>query len=134
MHYVQEFGRVVNNIPLTARLVARQSRQRARAEPRLLHADERRIRHAARQHDRTARSTRSAQYYYSFARGFVLGFNLQGGYGKGLDGQTVPDLQELLRGRYRFGTAATSRVRSVRAMPPPATRSAARAWRSAISS
>jgi outer membrane protein insertion porin family len=25
-----------------------------------------------------------AQYYYSFARGFVLGFNVQGGYGNGI--------------------------------------------------
>ena len=72
------------------RLVARQARQRARAEPR---ATTRRPtpntarRSAARP---TTRPTRSSQYYYSFARGFVLGFNLQGGYGKGLGGQPYP--------------------------------------------
>ena len=31
-----------------------------------------------------------AQYYYSFARGFVLGLNFQGGYGNGLDGKPYP--------------------------------------------
>jgi len=32
----------------------------------------------------------NAQYYYSFARGFVLGFNFQGGYGNGLAGKPYP--------------------------------------------
>jgi outer membrane protein insertion porin family len=30
------------------------------------------------------------QYYYSFARGFILGFNVQGGYGKSLNGEPFP--------------------------------------------
>ena len=68
----------------------------------------------------------NAQYYYSFARGFVLGFNFQGGYGNGLGRQALSDLQELLRGRYRFGARLRAEFARSARRHDRTTRSAAR--------
>ena len=83
-------------------LVARQSRQRARPEPRLLHPVERGIRHAARQHD--LREIRRAVPVLLLVRA-RLRARLQpaGRLRQGPARPDVPDLQELLRGWYRFG-------------------------------
>jgi len=87
--YVTDFGRVSNNIPVTVAW-SRDARDSALVPSRGYFTQ------ANAEYGTPAGATQyykadlQAQYYYSFARGFVLGFNLQGGYGKGLQGQTYP--------------------------------------------
>jgi outer membrane protein insertion porin family len=87
--YVNEFGRVSNNIPLTVGW-SRDARDSALVPSRgyFLQANaEYGTPIGATQYVKT---DVQAQYYYSFARGFVLGMNFQAGYGKGLAGKPYP--------------------------------------------
>ncbi len=87
--YVKDFGRVSNNIPLTVGW-SRDSRDSALVPSRGYYAQ------ANAEYGTPAGTTPyykadvQAQYYYSFARGFVLGLNFQGGYGNGLNGKAYP--------------------------------------------
>ncbi len=87
--YVNEFGRVSNNVPLTVAW-SRDARDSALVPSRGYFAQ------ANAEYGTPLGSTPyiktdvQAQYYYSFARGFVLGLNFQAGYGKGLDGKPYP--------------------------------------------
>ncbi|SMF16948.1 Beta-barrel assembly machine subunit BamA [Trinickia caryophylli] len=87
--YVNEFGRVSNNIPITAAW-ARDARDSALVPSRGYFTQ------ANAEYGTPIGATQyykadiQAQYYYSFARGFVLGLNFQGGYGKGLSGKNYP--------------------------------------------
>ncbi|MDQ7978282.1 outer membrane protein assembly factor BamA [Paraburkholderia sp. SARCC-3016] len=95
--YVKEFGRVVNNVPVTVGW-SRDDRDSALVPSRGYFTQ------ANAEYGTPAGNTTyvkfdaQAQYYYSFARGFVLGLNFQGGYGKGLDGQTFPIFKNYFAG------------------------------------
>ena len=87
--YVNEFGRVSNNVPITVGW-SRDARDSALVPSRGYFTQ------ANAEYGTPAGGTQyykadvTAQYYYSFARGFVLGFNLQGGYGSGVGGKPYP--------------------------------------------
>jgi outer membrane protein insertion porin family len=87
--YVTDFGRVSNNIPVTVAW-SRDARDSALVPSRGYFTQ------ANAEYGTPAGATQyykadlQAQYYYSFARGFVLGLNLQGGYGRGLGGKPFP--------------------------------------------
>jgi outer membrane protein insertion porin family len=95
--YVKEFGRVVNNVPATVGW-SRDNRDSALVPSRGYFTQ------ANAEYGTPAGNTTyvkfdaQAQYYYSFARGFVLGLNFQGGYGKGLAGQTFPIFKNYFAG------------------------------------
>ncbi|WP_429404886.1 outer membrane protein assembly factor BamA [Paraburkholderia sp. GAS82] len=87
--YVNDFGRVSNNVPLTLGW-SRDNRDSALVPSRGYFTQ-----FNAEYGTPIARTTYyktdfQAQYYYSFAKGFVLGLNFQGGYGNGLDGEPYP--------------------------------------------
>ncbi|TAM03901.1 MAG: outer membrane protein assembly factor BamA [Paraburkholderia sp.] len=87
--YVNHFGRVSNNVPLTIGW-SRDSRDSALVPSKGYFTQ------ANAEYGTPAGGTEyykadvQAQYYYSFARGFVLGLNIQGGYGNGLGGKPFP--------------------------------------------
>ncbi|WP_201697149.1 outer membrane protein assembly factor BamA [Paraburkholderia hiiakae] len=87
--YVNEFGRVSNNVPLTVGW-SRDARDSALVPSKGYFTQ------ANAEYGTPAGATQyykadiQAQYYYSFARGFVLGLNFQGGYGNGLGGKPYP--------------------------------------------
>jgi outer membrane protein insertion porin family len=87
--YVQAFGRISNNIPLTIGW-SRDARDSALVPSRGYFTQ------ANAEYGTPIGATEyykadiQAQYYYSFARGFVLGLNFQGGYGHGLGGKPYP--------------------------------------------
>nr|WP_133646210.1 outer membrane protein assembly factor BamA [Paraburkholderia flava] len=87
--YVSQFGRVSNNIPLTVGW-SRDARDSALVPSRGYFAQ------ANAEYGTPLGTTPyykadvQSQYYYSFARGFVLGLNFQAGYGNGLDGKPYP--------------------------------------------
>ncbi len=95
--YVNDFGRVSNIVPVTVGW-SRDSRDSALVPSRGYFAQ-------ANAEYGTPIGTASyykadlqAQYYYSFARGFVLGLNFQGGYGNGLDGKPYPIFKNYFAG------------------------------------
>jgi outer membrane protein insertion porin family len=87
--YVNQFGRVSNNVPITVGW-SRDARDSALVPSRGYFTQ------ANAEYGTPAGGTQyyrtdvQAQYYYSFARGFVLGLNLQGGYGSGVGGKPYP--------------------------------------------
>jgi len=87
--YVNEFGRVSNNVPLTIGW-SRDARDSALVPSRGYFLQ------ANAEYGTPIGATLyyktdvQAQYYYSFARGFVLGLNFQAGYGNGLGGKPYP--------------------------------------------
>ncbi len=89
LDYVAEFGRVSNNVPLTMGW-SRDARDSALVPSRGYFTQ------ANAEFGTPVGSTEyykadvQAQYYYSFARGFVLGMNVQAGYGNGLGGKPYP--------------------------------------------
>jgi outer membrane protein insertion porin family len=87
--YVNQFGRVSNNVPLTVGW-SRDQRDSVLVPSRgyFLQTN---VEYGTPIADTTYYKTDvQAQYYYSFARGFVFGANFQGGYGNGLDGKPFP--------------------------------------------
>ncbi|PTB19941.1 outer membrane protein assembly factor BamA [Trinickia symbiotica] len=95
--YVSSFGRVSNNIPLTVGW-SRDARDSALVPSRGYYTQ------ANAEYGTPIGATEyykadvQAQYYYSFARGFVLGLNLQGGYGNGLGGKPFPIFKNYFAG------------------------------------
>ncbi|WP_310634492.1 outer membrane protein assembly factor BamA [Paraburkholderia sp.] len=87
--YVNQFGRVSNNVPLTMGW-SRDARDSALVPSRGYFTQ------ANAEYGTPAGATQyykadvQAQYYYSFARGFVLDMNFQAGYGNGLGGKPYP--------------------------------------------
>jgi outer membrane protein insertion porin family len=87
--YVNQFGRVSNNVPVSVGW-SRDNRDSALVPSRGYYMQ------ANAEYGTPIATTTyykgdvQAQYYYSFARGFVLGLNFQGGYGNGLDGKPYP--------------------------------------------
>jgi outer membrane protein insertion porin family len=96
-NYVSEFGRVSNNIPLTVGW-SRDARDSALVPSRGYFTQ------ANAEYGTPVGATQyykadmQAQYYYSFARGFVLGLNFQGGYGKGMGGKPFPIFKNYFAG------------------------------------
>ncbi len=96
-NYVTEFGRVSNNIPLTVGW-SRDARDSALVPSRGYFTQ------ANAEYGTPVGATQyykadlQAQYYYSFARGFVLGLNFQGGYGNGLSGKPFPIFKNYFAG------------------------------------
>ncbi len=95
--YVKDFGRVVNNVPLTVGW-SRDARDSALVPSRGYFTQ------ANAEYGTPIGATQyykadlQAQYYYSFARGFVLGLNFQGGYGNGLSGKPFPIFKNYFAG------------------------------------
>ncbi|WP_118184286.1 outer membrane protein assembly factor BamA [Paraburkholderia phosphatilytica] len=87
--YVTDFGRVSNNVPVTVGW-SRDNRDSVLVPSRGYYVQ------ANAEYGTPIATTTyyktdvQAQYYYSFARGFVLGLNFQGGYGNGLSGKPYP--------------------------------------------
>ncbi len=96
-NYVTEFGRVSNNIPLTVGW-SRDARDSALVPSRGYFTQ------ANAEYGTPIGATQyykadlQAQYYYSFARGFVLGLNFQGGYGSGMGGKPFPIFKNYFAG------------------------------------
>ncbi|RKP52707.1 outer membrane protein assembly factor BamA [Trinickia fusca] len=95
--YVSSFGRVSNNVPLTIGW-SRDSRDSALVPSRGYYTQ------ANAEYGTPAGATQyykadlQAQYYYSFARGFVLGMNFQGGYGNGVGNKPYPIFKNYFAG------------------------------------
>jgi outer membrane protein insertion porin family len=95
--YVASFGRISNNLPLTAGW-SRDARDSALVPSRGYFTQ------ASAEFGTPIGATRyykadvQAQYYYSFARGFVLGLNFQGGYGNGFGGKPFPIFKNYFAG------------------------------------
>jgi outer membrane protein insertion porin family len=87
--YVAEFGHVVNNVPLTVGW-ARDNRDSALVPSRGYYLQGNGEVGTPLGGTQYYKADVQAQYYYSFARGFILGLNLQGGYGNGFAGKAYP--------------------------------------------
>jgi outer membrane protein insertion porin family len=89
LDYVNEFGRVSDNVPITVGW-SRDARDSALVPSRGYFTQANAEYGTPLGGTQYYKADINAQYYYSFARGFVLGFNLQGGYGNGLGGKPYP--------------------------------------------
>ncbi|MGF6770340.1 outer membrane protein insertion porin family [Paraburkholderia sp. GAS199] len=87
--YVAEFGHVVNNVPLTTGW-SRDDRDSALVPSRGYFLQGNGEVGTPAGGTEYYKADAQAQYYYSFARGFILGLNLQGGYGNGFAGKAYP--------------------------------------------
>jgi outer membrane protein insertion porin family len=87
--YVKDFGRVSNNVPLTIGW-SRDARDSALVPSRGYFTQINTEYGSPIGDTQYYKTDIQAQYYYSFARGFVLGLNMQGGYGNGLGGKPYP--------------------------------------------
>jgi outer membrane protein insertion porin family len=95
--YVTEFGRVSNNVPLTVGW-SRDDRDSALVPSRGYYTQANAEYGTPLGDTPYYKADLQAQYYYSFARGFVLGLNFQGGYGNGLDGKPYPIFKNYFAG------------------------------------
>ncbi|CAB3774303.1 outer membrane protein assembly factor BamA [Paraburkholderia humisilvae] len=82
-NYVADFGRVSNNVPLTIGW-ARDNRDSALVPSRGYFTQANAEYGTPIGGTQYYKADLQAQYYYSFSRGFVLGLNVQGGYGNGI--------------------------------------------------
>ncbi|MFM0076285.1 outer membrane protein assembly factor BamA [Paraburkholderia sediminicola] len=89
LDYVAEFGHVVNNVPLTIGW-ARDNRDSALVPSRGYFLQSNGEVGTPAGGTEYYKADVQAQYYYSFSRGFILGLNLQGGYGNGFGGKAYP--------------------------------------------
>uniref|UniRef100_UPI0015CEEE2E outer membrane protein assembly factor BamA n=1 Tax=Burkholderia guangdongensis TaxID=1792500 RepID=UPI0015CEEE2E len=87
--YVAQFGHVSNDIPLTVGW-SRDARDSALIPSKGYFTQANAEYGVPLTRSRYVKTDVQMQYYYSFARGFILGLNFQGGYGLGLDGQPYP--------------------------------------------
>jgi outer membrane protein insertion porin family len=87
--YVAEFGHVVNNVPVTAAW-ARDARDSALIPSKGYYVKANAELGTPAGTTQYYKGDMQMQYYLSFARGFILGINLQGGYGHGISGMSYP--------------------------------------------
>jgi outer membrane protein insertion porin family len=87
--YVNDFGRVSNIVPLTVGW-SRDNRDSALVPSRGYFMQANAEYGTPITGVSYYKADLQSQYYYSFARGFVLGLNFQGGYGNGLEGKPFP--------------------------------------------
>jgi outer membrane protein insertion porin family len=87
--YVAEFGHVVNNVPVTVGW-SRDTRDSALVPSNGYYLQTNGEVGTPAGETEYYKSDLQAQYYHAFARGFILGLNLQGGYGHGFDGKAYP--------------------------------------------
>jgi outer membrane protein insertion porin family len=95
--YVNDFGRVSNNYPVTVGW-SRDNRDSALVPSRGYYTQANAEWGTPIGSTPYYKADLQAQYYYSFARGFVLGLNFQGGYGNGLDGKPFPIFKNYFAG------------------------------------
>ncbi|CBW75030.1 Outer membrane protein assembly factor yaeT [Mycetohabitans rhizoxinica HKI 454] len=95
--YVNQFGRVSNNVPVTVGW-SRDARDSALVPSRGYYTQANAEYGTPIGKAQYYKADLQAQYYYSFARGFVLGLNLQGGYGNGLGGKPYPIFKNYFAG------------------------------------
>ena len=95
--YVNQFGRVSNVVPLTAGW-SRDERDSALVPSRGYFLQTNAEYGTPLTRVSFYKADVQAQYYYSFARGFVLGLNFQGGYGNGLGGKPYPIFENYYAG------------------------------------
>lgn len=95
--YVNQFGRVSNNVPVTVGW-SRDARDSALVPSRGYYTQANAEYGTPISKAQYYKADLQAQYYYSFARGFVLGLNLQGGYGNGLGGKPYPIFKNYFAG------------------------------------
>ena len=129
--YVNEFGRVSNTVPLTVAW-SRDARDSALIPSRGYFTQANMEYGVPVGKIQYYKADLQAQYYYSFSRGFILGLNLQGGYGNGI-GNPYP----IFKNYYAGGIGSVrgyEPVRWARATRRRTTRSAVRRWSSATSS
>jgi outer membrane protein insertion porin family len=88
-NYVNDFGRVSNNVPLTIGW-SRDARDSALVPSRGYFTQVNAEYGSPIGDTQYYKADIQAQYYYSFARGYVIGLNLQGGYGNGVGGKPYP--------------------------------------------
>lgn len=95
--YMNRFGRVSNNVPVTVGW-SRDARDSALVPSRGYYTQANAEYGTPIGKAQYYKADVQAQYYYSFARGFVLGLNLQGGYGNGLGGKPYPIFKNYFAG------------------------------------
>jgi outer membrane protein insertion porin family len=95
--YVNQFGRVSNVVPLTVGW-SRDTRDSALVPSRGYNVQTNAEYSSPLTRVSFYKADVQAQYYYSFARGFVLGLNFQGGYGNGLQGNPYPIFENYYAG------------------------------------
>ena len=95
--YVHDFGRVSNNVPLTVGW-SRDARDSALVPSRGYFTQANAEYGSPIGATQYYKADLQAQYYYSFARGFVLGLNFQGGYGNGMSGKPFPIFKNYFAG------------------------------------
>jgi outer membrane protein insertion porin family len=87
--YVNQFGHISNNVPLTVGW-SRDARDSALVPSRGYFTQANAEYGTPVGQTEYYKADVLAQYYHSFARGFVLGLNFQGGYGSGIGGKPYP--------------------------------------------
>jgi outer membrane protein insertion porin family len=95
--YVNQFGRVSNTVPLTVGW-SRDNRDSALVPSKGYYAQANAEYGTPIGGAEYYKADLQTQYYYSFARGFVLGLNFQGGYGNGLGGKPFPIFKNYFAG------------------------------------
>ncbi|MEA3103252.1 outer membrane protein assembly factor BamA, partial [Caballeronia mineralivorans] len=89
LNYVADFGRVVNNYPVTAAW-SHDARDSALIPSKGYFLQTNAELGTPLGNTEYYKSDVQAQYYYTPARGFILGLNFQAGYGHGINGQAYP--------------------------------------------
>ncbi|WP_281664495.1 outer membrane protein assembly factor BamA [Paraburkholderia fungorum] len=97
LQYVQKMGRVENNVPLTVGW-SQDARDSALVPSKGYYLQANAELGTPAGGTEYYKTDTQAQYYYSFARGFVLGLNFQAGYGQGLAGDAYPIFKNYFAG------------------------------------
>jgi outer membrane protein insertion porin family len=97
LNYIKQFGTSVNNIPVTIGW-SRDSRDSALVPSRGYYTQANGELGTPLGDTQYYKVDLQTQYYYSFARGFVLGLNGQAGYGQGIGGKPFPIFKNYFAG------------------------------------
>jgi outer membrane protein insertion porin family len=97
LNYIQQFGTSVNNVPFTVGW-SRDNRDSALVPSRGYYTQANGELGTPAGDTQYYKIDLQTQYYYSFARGFVLGLNGQAGYGQGMAGKPFPIFKNYFAG------------------------------------